>query len=86
MGAGLIAIAFVLLAGAAGGWITVLRPNTLYVCASLLSVTGVVLQDVVEIHVPAAMTVKDGDWSLAIDVGHELVFVRMLKRLHVHAS
>ena len=47
IGASLVACRFVLLAGAAGGWITVLLPNELYVVASLLSVTGLVLQDVV---------------------------------------
>ena len=35
VGAGLIAVSFVLLAGAAGGWITVLPADRLYVVASL---------------------------------------------------
>src|SRR5262245_47496758 len=46
-GASLLAAGFILLAGSAGGWITVLPPNQIYVIASLLSVTGLVLQDVV---------------------------------------
>jgi hypothetical protein len=38
-GAGLIAISFVLLAGAAGGWITVMASDRLYVLASIMTVT-----------------------------------------------
>ena len=40
IGAGMVAVSFVLLSGAAGGWITVLPPGQLYVVAALLSVTG----------------------------------------------
>ena len=48
IGAGLIAARFILLAGAAGGWITVLPPGSdLSSSPSLLTVIGVVLQDVV---------------------------------------
>src|SRR5918997_5766602 len=46
-GAALVALSFVLLAGAAGGWITFLPADQIYVIASLISVTGIVLQDVV---------------------------------------
>ena len=47
LGAALVAISFVLLAGAAGGWITVLSADKLYVVAMLLATLGVVIQDVV---------------------------------------
>src|ERR1700687_3938269 len=47
IGAGLIAVSFILLAGAAGGWITAMAPDRLYVVASLMSMTGLVIQDVV---------------------------------------
>ena len=47
VGAGLIAVSFVLLSGAAGGWITVLPADRLYVFAALMAVTGSVVQDVV---------------------------------------
>ena len=40
IGAGMIALSFVLLSGTAGGWIAVLPPDRLYVVASLLSVTA----------------------------------------------
>ena len=43
----LVAVSFVLLAGAAGNWFPGVRPDMLFVVASLLTVIGVVLQDVV---------------------------------------
>jgi len=45
-----------------------------------------VLQDVIEIDMPAAMAVKDGDGSIAIYVGHELLSVWMFLHLHGHTS
>ena len=47
LGAGLIAISYVLLAGIAGGWLTIAAPETLYIAASLITVIGTVLQDTV---------------------------------------
>lgn len=47
IGAGLMTAGFILLAGAAGRWITFARPEALYVAATLLTTTGAVLQDVV---------------------------------------
>lgn len=47
VGAGLMATGLVVLAGAAGKWITFAGPETLYVIAALFMVLGVVLQDVV---------------------------------------
>jgi hypothetical protein len=47
LGAGLVATGLLLLAGAAGKWITFARPEVIYVVAQLLTVNGVVLQDVV---------------------------------------
>ncbi len=47
LGAALVATGLVLLAGAAGQWITFATPDKIYILASLLTVTGVVLQDVV---------------------------------------
>ena len=47
IGAALVAAGLLMLAGVAGGAITFAKPDTVYVIASLLSVTGVVLQDVV---------------------------------------
>ena len=45
-----------------------------------------VLKDVIEIDIPATMAVKDGDGSIAIYVGHELLSVCMLMRVHDHTS
>lgn len=47
VGAGLMATGLVVLAGAAGKWITFAGPEALYVIAALFMVLGVVLQDVV---------------------------------------
>ena len=46
-GAALIAAGYVLLAGIAGGWLTIASPETLYIVASLITVIGLVLQDTV---------------------------------------
>ena len=47
IGASLVASGLIMLAGAAGGWITFASKNALYVTAQLLIVVGVVLQDVI---------------------------------------
>ena len=47
IGASLVASGMVLMAGAAGGWITFTSKNALYVTAQLLIVVGVVMQDVI---------------------------------------
>lgn len=47
LGAGLMGAGQVLLAGAAGKWIDWARPEVLYVTASILTVLGTVIQDVV---------------------------------------
>jgi MFS family permease len=83
-GAGLIAIAFVLLAGAAGGWITVLPPDQIYVIASLVSVTGIVLQDVVADAMSTEVVPRhnpDGSLRPKADVDHDLGMVQVLGRL-----
>jgi MFS family permease len=47
IGAALIALSYVLLAGIAGSWLTIASPETLYIAASLITVIGLVLQDTV---------------------------------------
>ena len=47
IGAGLVATGLVVLAGAAGGWITFVAPDQLYVIGAMLMVLGAVVQDVV---------------------------------------
>ncbi|MGL4396294.1 MAG: hypothetical protein ACRCS9_07140 [Hyphomicrobium sp.] len=46
LGAGLIAIGLIMLAGAAGGWLTFASPENIYRLGSFLNIVGVVLQDV----------------------------------------
>jgi MFS family permease len=47
IGAALMAAGLVILAGAAGGWLTFTRPDRLYVIGALLMTVGTVVQDVV---------------------------------------
>ena len=84
IGASLVATGLVILAGAAGGWITFAGKNALYVSAQLLIVIGVVLQDVVA----DAMTTEvvdrkrpDGTPRPLHEVERELGLVQVLGRL-----
>jgi hypothetical protein len=46
----------------------------------------IVLQDVIEIRVPATKAMEDRDRPIAIHVGHELLFSCLLMHLHGDAS
>jgi BT1 family protein len=84
IGAGMIAVSFVLLSGAAGGWITVLPADRLYVAASILSVTGLVVQDVVADAMSTevvARTNPDGSPRPKAEIDHDLGMVQVLGRL-----
>jgi hypothetical protein len=84
IGAGMVALSLIGLAGAAGGWITVLPPDQLYVAASLLSVTGLVLQDVVADAMSTEVvprTNRDGSPRTKADIDHDLGMVQVLGRL-----
>jgi hypothetical protein len=84
IGAGLIAADLVLLAGSAGGWITFLSPNHAFVVASLLSVTGLVLQDVVADAMSTEVvrrTNPDGSPRPKQEIDHDLGMVQVLGRL-----
>lgn len=84
IGAALIAVSFVLLSGAAGGWITAPRLETLYVIASLLSVTGVVVQDVVADAMSTEVVQRvnpDGSPRPKAEIDHDLGMVQVLGRL-----
>ena len=86
-GAALVALSFVLLAGAAGGWITFLPPDQLYVIASLISVTGIVLQDVVADAMSTEVVPRvnaDGSPRLKQDIDHDLGMVQVLGRLALY--
>lgn len=84
IGASLVAAGLVVLAGAAGGWITFASKNTLYVIAQLMVVIGVVVQDVVA----DAMTTEvvdrvksDGNPRPKAEIERELGLVQVLGRL-----
>ena len=84
VGAGLIAVSFVLLSGAAGGWFPVLPPDRLFVVASLLTVTGVVLQDVVADAMSTEVVPRvnpDGTPRAKAEIDHDLGMVQVLGRL-----
>ena len=83
-GAALVAISFVLLAGAAGGWIRVLAPDKLYVVAMLLATMGVVIQDVVADAMSTEVvprTNPDGSPRPKAEIDHDLGMVQVLGRL-----
>ena len=83
-GAGMIATSLVLLSGSAGGWITILPPDQVFVVASLLSVTGLVLQDVVADAMSTevvARTNPDGSPRPKQEIDHDLGMVQVLGRL-----
>lgn len=84
IGASLIAVSFILLAGAAGGWITMLPADQIYIIASLISVTGVVLQDVVADAMSTEVVPRhnaDGTPRLKQEIDHDLGMVQVLGRL-----
>jgi hypothetical protein len=84
IGAGMVAISFVLLSGAAGGWITLLPVGQLYVVAALLSVTGLVLQDVVADAMSTEVVARinpDGSPRPKAEIDHDLGMVQVLGRL-----
>ena len=84
VGAGLIAAGFILLAGAAGGWISGVAIETLYVLAQLLTVTGVVIQDVVADAMSTEVVPRvseDGSPRAKAEIDHDLGMVQVLGRL-----
>jgi hypothetical protein len=84
IGAGMVAISFVLLSGAAGGWITLLPVGQLYVVAALLSVAGLVLQDVVADAMSTEVVARinpDGSPRPKAEIDHDLGMVQVLGRL-----
>ena len=84
LGAALVAIGLVLLAGAAGQWITFTTPDRIYILASLLTVTGVVLQDVVADAMSTEVVVRknvDGSPRDKLAVDRDLGMVLVMGRL-----
>lgn len=84
IGAAMIAAALVMLAGAAGGWVTLAAPDRIYIIASLLLVTGTVLQDVVADAMSTEVVVRtnpDGSSRPQAEIDHDLGMVQVLGRL-----
>jgi hypothetical protein len=84
IGAGLIATGMLLLAGAAAGAIPGMRPDTIYIVAQLVIVTGVVLQDVVADAMSTEVVSRveaDGTPRPEADVTRDLGMVQVLGRL-----
>lgn len=87
LGASLVAASLVLMAGAAGGWLTFARPDTLYIAASLLAVVGVVLQDVVADAMSTEVVPRsgsDGSPRPQADIDYDLGMVQALGRLALY--
>ena len=81
IGACLVASGMVILAGAAGGWITFASKNALYVTAQLLIVIGVVLQDVIADAMTTEVverTLPDGTPKPEAEIQRELGLVQVL--------
>jgi MFS family permease len=84
IGASLVASGMVLMAGAAGDWITFASKNALYVTAQLLIVIGVVMQDVIADAMTTevvARTYPDGTPKPKHEFERELGLVQVLGRL-----
>ncbi len=86
LGAGLMAAGQLLLAGAAGKWITWAAPEVLYVSASILTVIGTVLQDVVADAMSTEVVERTdafGEPRSPDDVKADLGMVQVLGRLAI---
>jgi hypothetical protein len=84
LGATCTASGLIILAGAAGRWLTFMHPDQLYVLGSLLIVTGTVIQDVVADAMSTevvARTNPDGTKRPDADVRADLGMVQVLGRL-----
>jgi hypothetical protein len=84
IGGGLIAAGLLMLAGAAGGWLTFSSPENIYRFGSFLSIVGVVLQDVTADAMSTevvARTNPDGSARPKDDVNRDLGMVQVLGRL-----
>lgn len=84
IGASLVASGMVILAGAAGGWLTFASKNALYVMAQLMIVIGVVLQDVIADAMTTEVVERvrpDGTPRPKAEVDRELGLVQVLGRL-----
>lgn len=84
IGGSLIATGLLMLAGAAGGWLTFASPENLYRLGSFVSIVGVVLQDVTADAMSTEVvprTNADGSARNKDEVNRELGMVQVLGRL-----
>lgn len=84
IGASMIAGGLILLAGAAGHWLTFAPPEQLYIAAQLIIVAGVVLQDVVADAMSTEVVPRvlpDGTPRPKADIDRDLGMVQILGRL-----
>lgn len=84
IGAAFIAAGMLLLAGAAGGWLSFMSPENLYKLGAFASVLGVVIQDVAADAMSTEVVDRvnpDGSPRDAADVDRELGMVQVLGRL-----
>jgi hypothetical protein len=89
LGGGLVALGLLTLAGAAGRWITVAAPETLYAAAQLAIVVGSVIQEVVADAMSpevVARTRADGSPRPETDINRDLAMVEVLARLTYSAG
>ena len=89
IGAALMAAGLLILAGAAGRWLTFARPEYLYILGAMFVVIGTVVQDVVADAMSTevvAHTDEVGENRPAKDVRVELGMVQVLGRLAVSAG
>ncbi|NOT72536.1 MAG: hypothetical protein HOP09_15050 [Hyphomicrobium sp.] len=84
IGGSFIAAGLLMLAGAAGGWLTFASPENMYRLGSFLSIVGVVLQDVTADAMSTEVVERhnaDGTERLKDEVNRELGMVQVLGRL-----
>ncbi len=84
IGGGLVAAGLLLLAGAAGGWLTFAAPENIYRLGSFLNIVGVVLQDVTADAMSTEVvsrTNADGTPRPHDEINRDLGMVQVLGRL-----
>ncbi len=84
LGGGLVAAGLLMLAGAAGGWLTFTTPENIYRLGSFLNIVGVVLQDVTADAMSTEVvsrTNADGTPRPKDDINRDLGMVQVLGRL-----
>lgn len=89
MGASCAAAGLITLAGAAGGWLSFLPKDELYILGALLMVVGIVIQDVVADAMSTEVVTRtnpDGSPRPDTDVRAELGMVQVLGRLALSAG